>query len=557
MSTVWREYKAFLTFTVSATTYRWGTVAELRGGNWFEGILSDWMIPTDSFRDQFGLFSEDRFAAAVTDPDGNFIALIDNLQGVAVDLELVTYRELADGSTTETTYARKGLIDSATREPGVLSIEILDLDRAVLEAEYPSKKFTVTDFPELFIDHDGLPVPVVVGTALKVPFVYGKNGAGVGPWVYYGPENLGSPSVLTVYRDGRIVAATEYTAATEAVAGTTYLKLTFTKEQVDFDGGLYEITADVQSSLSRNAGSELSRILTAAGLSNNIPTALADTEKMYVDMAYVQPRTFNAIVQDLLLVLRGHLYRDSSGVWQLVQDQAQSPVASYDELARDMVEVQSYSKPRRVRYVELEYYPKDSRQFLELKHVIRRDIGSGTGTLRYTAPYIRDHESADRLLDYLKKKEQYRAEARGQVHDVQLALGSAITLANSLIWTGNKDFIVTRAVRSEDRNELELTEYNSAVYTYTPGTLPPDATVGYQPDYSLTPPAAPICLDVGASLDGGTTPGSGVKLDADGKAIAYVSLRAVPSGDNWQSMWFSVKNLDTGEVHIAKGELAS
>lgn len=546
-SSVYREHIHFLWFNAGGTDYAWGTKVERRHGLWFTDRL-EWLTPSDSFRDDFGFQSTDRITAEIADPDNDFVGLVGSLRGVEATLELLTRRVTVDGNTAEVWYRRQVTIDHAVKVAGGLRLELVDFDTELLEGTYPNDFYTATDWPEIFLDDEGLAVPDVIGTVLKVPFAYVEHNSGAGPWVYAGPKTTGSPSILTVYRAGRIVDPSEYSVGSQVAGSITFVTLTFTAEQVDFAGNQEPITADMSGGLSRNAATELVRIMGLAGISPGSmggATQYATDNLMLIDVAYLTPRTYRAIILDLLLLLRGHLYRTAAGDWDMIQDRPVDVLFSLDEEQHDMVEVTEYSKPRRVRTFEVEYKNKDSRNLFDLRHVITRTTSGATGTERYTLPYVRDHETADRLLSYLRYREESIARAKATIYDVQIPIGSRIRLDSDYVFSGQKDFLVLGVRHLEDRNELDLREYDETIYTYVAGTLPTDATTGYQPDYSKTPPLAPTGLTVVTN---------GIVRNEDGVVTAYAEVKATPPVLNWSTMFFSITNAVTGEVYKQEGD---
>jgi hypothetical protein len=118
-----------------------------------------------------------------------------------------------------------------------------------------------------------------------------------------------------------------------------------------------------------------------------------------------------------------------------------------------------------------------------------------------------------------------------------------IDIADQVTLSGTKTFIATQITRPADRNTLKLREYDPAVYTYTAGTLPADATNVYSPDYSYTLPAAPTGLAVVSQ---------GTAVDPDGKIVAYALIRATPPAVNWSRIMVQARDTSTNEVYQAQ-----
>jgi hypothetical protein len=91
---------------------------------------------------------------------------------------------------------------------------------------------------------------------------------------------------------------------------------------------------------------------------------------------------------------------------------------------------------------------------------------------------------------------------------------------------------------------VELRQYLDAIHVYTPGTLPANATTGYAPDSSQTPPDAPTGLSIMANV---TT------LNQDGTAQCALTVKATPPTINWAEIWFMAQNTVTNEIYLGQG----
>ena len=91
---------------------------------------------------------------------------------------------------------------------------------------------------------------------------------------------------------------------------------------------------------------------------------------------------------------------------------------------------------------------------------------------------------------------------------------------------------------------MDLQQYNTLVYDYTPQTFPADATTGYSPDYSATPPTTPTAV---------TVVSQGVTLNTDGVALSYALVKSTPPTVNWKEVWFQATNTVTNEIYQGIG----
>lgn len=563
------QYAAFLRFSLAGTDYAWGSQEAYRSSQWHDGKLISWPTPQEAWPDGYGLMRMQQFDAdvafsslseipllgenpnAILDESGG--TLLDEASGtvyaetgdylVGTDVVL----ELVRTDATEHTYTKTVTITGYRMRPGQLTLMMSDIESTRLDATYPSRTFTTDDWPELFSEHVGRPIPFAVGTAVKIPLTLIRTAGAAGPWVYAACE--ATATILTVYRSRRIVSSSEYTTGTlTAPSGYTVATVIFTQQQTDANGGYYEMEADVNGPSSRNAATELSRVLTLAGLTPD-STSFADavtqatSAVMTVDCRYVEPRTFRGIVTDIALILRGYIYRTSTGTVGIAQDVSGASALTLDEVAGDLLAVQEMSCPAQPATIELSYKPSP-RDPSQLLHTLSRPGGGLSGVAHYDAPYLSGHTAAGRLACYLSRRAQKGARLQAQVFAEDLALGDILTLTQPYFWSGAKTWRIAQISHPALGADMELIEYDAAVYAYLPGSLPADAVNGYQPDYSQTPPTAPTAL---------TIVSSGAVVGTTGHVDAWVKLSAVPPIINYAQVWFAATNDDTDEVYQAQG----
>lgn len=481
--------------------------------------------------------------------------IIDTLRNQVCEVELRTQLHLPDGTTQEVTNVRRAVVKRALRRQNTTVLSLADIDLAALERVFPFETFTVADFPEIFVDHVGRRIPQGVGTARKVPLTWiTKTG---GTWKYAGPKVIGAPgTVLTVYRgnqhgQGAIVDPSEYTVGTAvgASTGVQVLTVIFTQEQLDDNGRAYAIDADLTLPGSRLPSDEAKRILELYGITTDAATfaaaAAVDTAAGYaVDPLYGglgSGRMGSAIISDLMAVARGWISPSTAGAWAIGQDVAKASSASFDSAA-DQIEIEEYGDGDREKTVTLDYRPRSSVDEDYTGHLSRTTTGQ-TGEKRLANPYIYEHGVADRLVCYWQKRINTHSRASASIHAVQLANGERISLTDNVAYTGTKDFILTGIRRPADRNQVNLRDYDAAVYVYTAESLPADATSGYSPDYSFTRPAAPTGLTV---VSGGAT------VAADGTMRSFALIRATPPAANWERLMIQVTNSVSGEIYQAQ-----
>jgi chitodextrinase len=477
------------------------------------------------------------------------------------EIDLLTTATKDDGTTVERTHTRRAVCKRLTRRGNVTIAQFADVDRAALDREFPFDRFTVADFPELYVDHVNRRIPQGVGTVVKVPLTWiTKTG---GTWKYAGPRLFGANTLLAVYRgaragEGALVDPSEYTSGTAigASSGVNVSTVNFTREQIDFNGRPYVLEADYSISFDnfglvgsiRNPTHEIARILTAYGIAWDFASfSAANTADFLagidIDALYggaEDGRTGTAIVQDLLRCARAWLAPTASGTWAMVQDVSKASSAEFDTRG-DEVDVDEYGDADNIpQRVSVSYRPAGPGKPLSGR--LERTTAGATGELKLEFPYVREHVVADRLLSYWSKR-VVQPVARATLHAVHLSPAARIDITAYNAFTGAKSFLVMGLTRPADANAVRLREYSEDVYVYTAGTLPADATNTYAPDYSYTRPAAPTGLAVVSQ---------GTSVDSDGKLTAYALIRAVPPAVNWSRLMVQVTDGTTNEIYQAQ-----
>ena len=330
----------------------------------------------------------------------------------------------------------------------------------------------------------------------------------------------------------------------------TMLMLKFSREQVDFDGQPYQITADVRGDVSRNAVSEIARILSVLGVTTETTSfstaaAYSSTNEMLVDCDYGNDgesgqRRARAILDELLTIARATLTVNDSGQYVITQDRTGSSTETLIEDEGDLVEVMSFERPARPTSVGLRYAP-NPRDPSQLTYVATRSVSGGTMAAEtpLDVRFVSNGTVADRLLCYLALRAQYSGILRFRRLGAQRAIGDVVTITSPASYPGARAWVIRSVRQIPGGCECEAIEYDASIHTYTAGTIPTGATVAYQPDYSQTPPAAPTGMTITAGA---------VATGNDGTMTARVTVKATPPSVNWAEIWFAVQHNTTGEI---------
>jgi hypothetical protein len=326
--------------------------------------------------------------------------------------------------------------------------------------------------------------------------------------------------------------------------------LCFDGEQIDFQGRPYTIQADVLGPLSRNVATEIHRLLQAAGLglsaaSKSAAETYATTHRMLVDAGYGRDGKalkLRTVLDDLTFIARGGLARNASaaGEYVLIQDKDSASIGTLSFELGDHVEEPNVSTTERPASVAIAYRPSP-RDPGQMQHEIKRNVTGGVGVAEEprAVAYLRDHEAADRLMCYLALRRQYNRTFTTQTRGLAASAGTVVTLIHDdVLPAGGTTFFVEAPTIRQGHLELACREHAAAIHTYTAGTLPADAVMAYEPDYSATPPSAPTALKIVsyASVVSGST------------TTISINVQAQPPATNRERMVFAAVHNVTGEI---------
>lgn len=528
------SYTAFV--EIPTLSLLWSTDSGLKDGVWASPLLSTLPEPSESLNDAYGLSKVDNLRISIADTTLNTSATTLIGETLHVTQNIVTV--YADGTTNTDVYTRTYTVKSFVFVPGIVTLNCVDIENATLETLFPVNVYRVEEWPNLLASDVGKVVPEAAGIGVKLLCVL------VDPALFKYAVARSPSTILNVYRGGRLVPSDEYVVSSETVASYSAVIITFSQEQKDFSGNYYVLEADCSAN-SSNAATELLRVLTEVGVTTNSTSfatavTVATANYMVADIGYRTQRTASAVINDLLLILRGSLYRGDTG-YEIIQDVEQIFYSTWDEALGDNVEVMGYNGADSPATVEVEYLPNVVTPDT-LTHVISKSAGGYTGVKRYKVPYISDHQSADRLLDYLAKRNRYGASVNVQILNSVASLNDRIQLSSPALWTGTKDFSVRKVVHGVNKSTIIAREYNGILYTYEPQTYPEGAVVGYLPDYSKTLPLAPTSLLVDQSS---------TYVNTDGTTIATARGSAIPPTVNWSKLYIQATNTLTNEIYQA------
>lgn len=434
----------------------------------------------------------------------------------------------------------------------------LDADSPSNWNSYPS----VADATQWIPAKDqGKPIALIFGNASKVPCRYALYDAVNNYWDYIvGPNALVS-SVATVYRNKVVVDSSEYTLNTDSTYtdedGISYAFLRFTSEQLDFNGDSYEIEADINSpSDFRDFAYTVQKILTEAwgcGVSVNSSTFTAAQDSNYkLDGAVYEQINAQDLIDDILECRpRAYIHYTSDG-WAIVVDESYNSSSTTIDNIKDYTYTPCPSKQNVIKDLKVRY--RYNRWENEYQSKLERSCNSFGQEQVLELPYVRDHETADRIASRMQNIQQHAGErlnlligTEGRSLDIYDPIAVAISWWHQEVEKTLVDstFQILNIRKSLDEYELECKSYSSDIYTYSAGTLPSDPGDDSRTDYSHTNPDSPTSLQQVSSSS---------YQAPDGSTKARMSYSAVPPSKNFTKMVFGRKRSGGSVYYWQDGE---
>jgi uncharacterized protein YjbI with pentapeptide repeats len=451
------------------------------------------------------------------------------------------------------------LLDKATF---TVSVSLTD---PILQDSIPAKVYETTDWaetPPLIINPPGdlgKPYNLCFGHCEKVPTRYVHANYTANQYDYIIGYGI-IESVDYVYRSSVLVNASEYTIY-DGSQGSPYPGFAFVRfalEQKDFNGSLYDITADIKglklggSTSERNFIKVIQNILsnTTWGLSQSInatsfTTAAALVSNLYCDGHISTQGKAIDVLNDLLRVCNGKIEKNESGEWIISIDSYTSTVKATfghrDGYYDNIIEIYTNKKTAMsdaVKRVIVKYGWNEWTQNYDYQNL--REIGDNGEEITIECPYIRNHVTADRMTCYIKNRAIYCERKLGitvGMESRQLDEGDVIQVVIP-DFTLNSAFQIEKIIRNINTFKLDLGAYSAGIYTYTAGDMPNDANDDSGADYSQTPPSTPTSFQ---KTSQGTYQGT------DGTTYAYFLLSAVAPATNCSGIQFGYRR--TGETY--------
>ena len=402
--------------------------------------------------------------------------------------------DLASGTLVEELNAK---IASVGLETGKLVIQCHGPATTLFEQLVPSKIIEKSQFPKAV--NTGIPIPVVFGNVNQAILPYINDDTINNQYDYL--VGHGTIGVTALYRNGpndTIVTITtgEYSVSTTLYPGYTVVR--FPIRQTDFNNQFHIIYADVQGP-SRDFTDAIAQVLTDTtwGLAQTIDAAsfatakqdLADFGGMFCDGVLLAQQQAQDVMRQLMIVRGMRLGLNASGQWTITVDKIPPSVkmrvrdgtgdgernislAGTRQRIRTQDAVSTYKVKYRLNFVK-------GGSSSDFDFTQSRPVNGFGKEAVLEALFIREHVTADRVTDYLAKREKYSQETCEftVTQEARKILEGDLV---SVFYTPNgyaNDICEVREVEKKlEAIRMVVAAWDASIYVYQPGTLPTDFT---------------------------------------------------------------------------------
>lgn len=449
-----------------------------------------------------------------------------------------------------------GLVSRAALGRGLVRLECQSVDKAALEDLIPKGLVDTATWPEA--KDVGAVIPVVLGNVPRVPCPNVQDDVVNSHFDYL--IGHGSVAVTALYRNGQNDslhsigfaecvraaggAATSWSevARTDLYPGYTVVR--FALRQADFNNSLHRIYADVTGlAAERNFAIAAKTLLSDAawglGRAVNAASFAAAAAALHVNLlcdgAMLEQRQARDWLSELLMVRGMRLGINAAGEWTIAVDTeattrrlvAQDGTEDGERTLLGVGERTGPALDDTIADAVIKYRLDaiTDRYLFEL----RREVNADRGKDRvYEHHFLRAHESADRVVDYLGKRFTFGQEhveiTLGQSAR-QLAEGEILALLDPTIgYDTATDLEVFEVEKRLDAIRARCRSWSDAIYVYSAGTLPTDNVSGTETDFTRTFPTAPTTP---------TSAATGTRVAGDGKVSAFITLAFTNPASNF------------------------
>jgi len=442
-----------------------------------------------------------------------------------------------DRITLETRTAWTGIVSESALDgdAGTIRITGTNLDLSILEQEIPTGIVEGPFFAKA-VD-DGSTIPVIFGTARKMPLLYINDDTVNSAFDYLVGRGT-DLTVESVFRVGGTTGSTvstvlcdpsEYTVSTTDWPGYTTIRFLLrqtvsAQAEAGAQSGFIPILATVTNTITaqRNPVRVIREILenTTWGLGKTVDTsAFDDAEALmddagpyYVDGAMLAPDAAKNWLTELAMFRGIRLAVDVSGQWYPIVDSAEvAPVMVLRDGTGDgernllgvgergFADVNNAVKNANISYRESLTDLSTFRKVAKFSRVVNATFGADR---RYQNRFVWQNSTADRILDYLAKRlvlDQQRIHLTTGQDGRALEPGQLVQVTCDRLGLSDDVLEVVTIVESVDKAELECRPWSADIYEYAPADDLPDE----DNDPNITPPTAPTNITENDNVNSG------------------------------------------------------
>ena len=439
------------------------------------------------------------------------------------------------------TYEFRGKISDYNLEKGSIQFTIESRDDEILDTLLPKAVVTTDLFHDTALDV-GAPVNLCFGWCRDVFLPNIKNDTQNNHYDYligYGEiEDVWEDAAngIGVKRNGVIVNTAEYTIynGSQGTPYPGYAFIRFIKEQIDFGGTYYSLTADIKglildiTTAQRNPAMVIQYLLNNSiwGLNDSVDTNSFVTASedlalllLYCGGASTQQQQTRDILDKILFQCRGSLERNAAGGWTISIDAPKISSGNFgdNDGYYNNVNVISVNSPpvnqcfKKV-IVQYAYNQNQASPYYSLELSVRDGFG-----VEHTEelPFVYDVDTAKLVLSYLKNRSIYdkMVEVEAGMDGRKLKRGDIISLTAPLFGFTAKQFKIDQCTRGISNFRWILREYDAAIFNEETITSPTARTMNTK---STVGPQSWTTSEYQVEAIGATTLTNKIKVWIDG-----------------------------------------
>lgn len=404
------------------------------------------------------------------------------------------------------------VIAGVALDTGRLGLTLASYDTAILEQEIPQRLVTIQNYNVNAKDLDHAET-WAFGNPKRVPCRYINDDTVNNNYDYLIAARNVTPSAI--YRDvpgggWEQIDPLEYTVSTSQYNERTTVR--FLARQLNFNGGFHTLVADVTGlQPERNFARAIRTILsdTLWGLGQAVDTASFDLAEaklnaigsLFCDGALTTRRKAGDVLRELCMVRGIRLAVNSSGQWAIAVDDVAQAVSfeAHDgpgDGPRTIVAMGERKRPEAsdlVKMLYLRYWEEPSTGELRVRQ--QRVVSSRGRDLTLDNPWIRDAVTADKVTDYLAKRQRISAGDQVTItlsHEARaLRAGALMTVTDAAHGFTGQTMEIRVLEKHINKVVAECWGWDASIYIWEAAS-PPNPAVGDPPTGIVNPRVFPV-----------------------------------------------------------------